>query len=246
MNDIVNLTKFNVYLKLMIDGIAGDAFSAATLPPIDLSGTKNNEEKAIKISRERYGKSRAEVEDKIARWSGIMTGSELIKIERKVADIPNESKKVFIAKPASPSVLAQKEERKDAETTEKKEESVVYNAVCDTCEEKITVPFKPDTSRPTFCRECLKDYQRMTAKARNEKKEGESLQPNRDWQKNIQEKTVHEPDLKPENMAFIPKEKPMTLSQISRIAPKKFKSARKKIEVNLAEVRKLINKNKQT
>ena len=78
MNDIVNLTKFNVYLKLMIDGIAGDAFSAATLPPIDLSGTKNNEEKAIKISRERYGKSRAEVEDKIARWSGIMTGSELI------------------------------------------------------------------------------------------------------------------------------------------------------------------------
>ena len=35
-NDIVNLPKYQVYLKLMIDGIAGDAFSATTLPPIKL------------------------------------------------------------------------------------------------------------------------------------------------------------------------------------------------------------------
>ncbi|MEP7162476.1 MAG: type IV secretion system DNA-binding domain-containing protein, partial [Candidatus Moraniibacteriota bacterium] len=33
-NDLVNLPKYNIYLKLMIDGITGDAFSATTLPPI--------------------------------------------------------------------------------------------------------------------------------------------------------------------------------------------------------------------
>jgi len=72
LNDLVNLTKYNIYLKLMIDGIAGDAFSATTLPPMDLEETAGNEEKIIRISRERYGKSRAEIEEKIERWSGMV------------------------------------------------------------------------------------------------------------------------------------------------------------------------------
>ncbi|MCK4799669.1 type IV secretion system DNA-binding domain-containing protein, partial [Candidatus Parcubacteria bacterium] len=33
MNDLVNLAKYDIYLKLMIDGVTGDAFSATTLPP---------------------------------------------------------------------------------------------------------------------------------------------------------------------------------------------------------------------
>jgi hypothetical protein len=65
-----------MYLKLMIDGIAGDAFSATSLPPISLADTENNEGKAIAVSRERYGKSRAEVEEKIARWSGMFDFEE--------------------------------------------------------------------------------------------------------------------------------------------------------------------------
>ena len=77
LNDIVNLSKHHIYLKLMIDGIAGDAFSAVTLPPFDLSETAGNAEKVIRISRERYGKSRAEIEEKIARWSGVMIGNNL-------------------------------------------------------------------------------------------------------------------------------------------------------------------------
>ncbi|MFZ2835434.1 MAG: type IV secretion system DNA-binding domain-containing protein, partial [Candidatus Moraniibacteriota bacterium] len=71
MNDIINLSKYDIYLKLMIDGIAGDAFSARTLLPVDLSDTDMNVEKVIAISRERYGKSSIEVADKIARWSGM-------------------------------------------------------------------------------------------------------------------------------------------------------------------------------
>src|SRR6185369_13130915 len=75
MNDIVNLPKYQVYLKLMIDGIAGDAFSATTLPPIKLSDI-GNEDKLIQSSRERYTNPKDEVEDKIRRWSGMLTPEE--------------------------------------------------------------------------------------------------------------------------------------------------------------------------
>jgi hypothetical protein len=75
MNDIVNLPKYNIYLKLMIDGIAGDAFSATTLPPIALEDA-GNDEKVIAVSRERYSGSKEDVEDKIRRWSGMLTEEE--------------------------------------------------------------------------------------------------------------------------------------------------------------------------
>jgi len=67
--DLVNLGKYNIYLKLMIDGIAGRPFSAETLPP-KIKPEKTNREKIIKVSRERYGVSRKIVEDKINRWMG--------------------------------------------------------------------------------------------------------------------------------------------------------------------------------
>ncbi len=67
MQDIVNLPKYHIYLKLMIDGIASDPFSATTLAP--LSQRTFNEEKIIQSTRERYTVSRDIVEDKIRRWS---------------------------------------------------------------------------------------------------------------------------------------------------------------------------------
>jgi len=67
VQDIVNLSKYNIYLKLLIDGVAGRPFSAVTLPPFK-ELENSNRDKIIKISRERYGTKRAEVEDKIAKW----------------------------------------------------------------------------------------------------------------------------------------------------------------------------------
>ena len=64
--DLVNLGKYNIYLKLMIDGIAGRPFSAETLPPT-APLEKSCREKIIKVSRERYGTSRQIVEEKISR-----------------------------------------------------------------------------------------------------------------------------------------------------------------------------------
>jgi len=80
--DLVNLAKYNIYVKLMIDGVAGRPFSAETLLPFE-KPEKSNKEKIIKVSRERYGTKREIVEEKIARWS-------------KVLELPN------ISQPAQP------------------------------------------------------------------------------------------------------------------------------------------------
>jgi CxxC-x17-CxxC domain-containing protein len=69
-NDLVNLSKYNIYLRLMIDGLAGRPFSAETLPPTPRP-EKSNREKIINVSRERYSASRQSVEDKISRWTGL-------------------------------------------------------------------------------------------------------------------------------------------------------------------------------
>ncbi len=67
--DFVNLGKYNIYLKLMIDGLAGRPFSAETLPPAPFL-EKSSKETIIKVSRERYGTPQKVVEDKITRWLG--------------------------------------------------------------------------------------------------------------------------------------------------------------------------------
>jgi len=72
--DLVNLAKYNTYLKLMIDGVAGRPFSAETLLPFP-KPEKSNREKIIKVSRERYGNLRKVIEEKIAKWIGVLTSS---------------------------------------------------------------------------------------------------------------------------------------------------------------------------
>jgi len=86
--DLVNLSKFDMYLKLMIDGVASSPFSASGLPPV--SGETGSTEKVIKVSRERYAKPVEIVEEKIIRWSGMQiekTDEELEEeIRKDIAD----------------------------------------------------------------------------------------------------------------------------------------------------------------
>lgn len=88
-NDLVNLSKYNVYMKLMINGVASKAFSAQTIPPN--WKVEGNVEKIIKVSRERYAKKRGVVEEKIARWSGV---GEEAKEEVPRRDVFKQSKRV--------------------------------------------------------------------------------------------------------------------------------------------------------
>jgi len=99
--DLINLPKYNVYLKLMIDGVASRPFSAVTLPPIGFP--TDSFDKVVKVSRERYAAPRDQIEDKIMRWSGMDNGlgdAELDEYEIEfnkaaplVAKVPTEKKK---------------------------------------------------------------------------------------------------------------------------------------------------------
>jgi len=64
-NDLVNLTKYNIYVKLMIDGVASKPFSAETIEPAKPSH-ESFRDVIIENSRSRYSTSRQTVEQKIA------------------------------------------------------------------------------------------------------------------------------------------------------------------------------------
>lgn len=61
--DLVNLSNYHIYLKLMINGITSKAFSATTLPPPERK--TSHKEEIIELSRERYSRLRKEVEKEI-------------------------------------------------------------------------------------------------------------------------------------------------------------------------------------
>lgn len=293
-NDLVNLPKYNIYLKLMIDGIAGDAFSAVTLPPIPIE-EDGMADKVIRISRERYATGREEVEEKIRRWTGMLSEAEktvaFVKrppVARPTASAPSAKPKppvaptppVRISKPAltplrssvppvsAPEPVAMPEapqaesvpiespqetkaplietlveetvvESEPVATIEEKPERVMYPAVCATCGVAIEVPFAPDGSRPTFCRDCLRDYQRAVAKAKNE--ESQRVQPRREERRPERREAPAQRTRIVAPKTYAPTEGPVNLSQTQYIAPKKFKSLKQKPVINRDELRALID-----
>lgn len=65
--DLVNLGIYQIYLKLMIDGISSPPFSATTLPPLE-RGKISFKREVIEASRKQFASPRAEVEGKIQKW----------------------------------------------------------------------------------------------------------------------------------------------------------------------------------
>lgn len=342
MNDLVNLPKYQIYLKLMIDGIAGDAFSATTLPPI-LVETPGINDKVIANSRERYAASQAEVEEKIRRWTGMLTdeekqalrtpvvsaahrpaaaqpaarvaapapaaarpvsrerapshGGESITKRASVTEAPKPAPRPIAPKPvalpkpepvvekipepvapplppvepvvpAAPAVvptpkpapkpvkvasiskpapkpevvpeiatLEATEELLETETPVSVPEKVLYPAVCATCGIDIEVPFPPDESRPTFCKDCLRDYQRAVARERNSVAEKAAAPPKREVEKRVAPPHRRSTELR----SYASTEQPMKLSQTQHIEPKKFKALRRKPDINVSAVRALID-----
>jgi hypothetical protein len=68
-NDIVCLPKYNIYTKLMVDGMPTKVFSASTFPSPEVEAEANRKEVVLKVSREKYASQRSAVEEKISRWS---------------------------------------------------------------------------------------------------------------------------------------------------------------------------------
>jgi hypothetical protein len=67
MDDIVNLSAHQIYLRLMIDGVGSQPFSAKTLDPVPLPATSHAQQ-IISYTRSTYGRPRFEVEDEIVAF----------------------------------------------------------------------------------------------------------------------------------------------------------------------------------
>ena len=72
--DLIGLPNYEVYLKLMVEGVTSRPFSATTLPPLKFERDPAIKEKIMKASRARYGRSRIDVEAEITAWSGMGKG----------------------------------------------------------------------------------------------------------------------------------------------------------------------------
>ncbi len=140
--DLVNLTKYCIYLRLMIDGVASKPFSANTLPPIAIP-KEGTFEKVVKVSRERYSRPRSEVEERIMRWSGLEETMEAVAKET----VLDGEEAIFKAGHITKEIKQEKKEEK-------------ANAICDNCGKKINIKFTPDKERNVFCKDCLVKFKK--------------------------------------------------------------------------------------
>lgn len=197
--DLVNLDKFNAYVKLMINGVTSSPFSMETIPPVNES--YDSYDKVIRVSRERYGRSKELVEEKIARWSGF--GEEEAQPERKQGgyseqrgpqsssrpqpqqqqqqrrndDRPrdrqpkeNELEDVVI-RPREENTITdlaallggdkggrepgRRDSQRQPSSDSPKKKTKSYPIVCDRCGKDGDVPFKPNSEKPVYCKDCF-------------------------------------------------------------------------------------------
>ncbi len=235
MNDIVNLPKYHIYLKLMIDGVAADAFSATTLPPVNEGHTYGQEKAIIEYTRKMYASKRADVERRIAVWSGVVPEDlpqHIATSSQNSDDMPQQAvSEDTDANGDSVQKEEQKQQSGDARSTVA-DMRPLFDAKCDACDIDIRVPFQPDGTRPVFCKDCLavhrSNMMKATRQSPTDTKE-KSGNNNGVRATTVGKKKKKEPVVeKVEYKAFTPKERPLSLSQITHIAPKKFKRASNK------------------
>jgi CxxC-x17-CxxC domain-containing protein len=215
--DIVNLPKYEIYLKLMIDGISSDPFSARGLPPLSEDEKTHNVEKVIKVSRERYARERKAVEEKIMRWH---EGKDDPEEDDKETIIKNNFKKNPVIK--NEKIKKNKDQRKPELKISEDDKKEVK---CDRCGKDTKVSFEPDGIRPVYCKECLSDLRKQKNKEmeerKNQKKEeirkiSETGSLTKNQEKNISKESfskIKEAGTKEE----------LSLDQLSNIEPIDFK-----------------------
>ena len=125
--DLLNLPNYNIYLRLLIDGVPSRPFSAMTLPPYPKPEVSFAEE-IIEYSRKTYGTPQDQVEKAIAEATGVIISAE--NLSEHVSEIPK---------------------KEELRYTDKK----LYDATCSNCNKKVKVPFKPDPNRPVYCSDCF-------------------------------------------------------------------------------------------
>lgn len=148
--DLVNLSKYNIYLKLMIDGVASHPFSAGTLPP-PAPLAESNRDAIIEASRAHYGVPKVKVEEDISFW----TANPLPNEPGGVIIPAGDKRKTPIgvtppnSAPPAPPKMSTGTLQADGVTT-------LYDAVCANCGKSTKVIFEPKEGKPVYCKSCLK------------------------------------------------------------------------------------------
>lgn len=139
-NDLVNLGKYNIYLKLMIDGVASRAFSAATLPPYPIPEGDMAEE-IIKEGRQKFANPKAVVEKLI--------------VEEWMENQNEEGEK----KDSSHRDNRDKGRGGGEMRLKPKVSKKTFADYCWVCGAETEIPFQPDGKRPVFCKNCYQGVQ---------------------------------------------------------------------------------------
>lgn len=175
--DLVNLPKYNFCLKLMIDGVASDPFSARGLPPLPKEELTGNESVVINLTRQKYAADRETVESLIANWhdedftparptpaaiAGTIVGSGTAHV------VGDQSKTTNTATYNAPSSQVERRASPGSQSG--------FEIDCSSCGKKTRITFEPDGVRPVYCKECLvksKDERKNQMESRRQAKEAE-------------------------------------------------------------------------
>jgi len=156
--DLVNLNKYEIYLKLLIDGVTSKPFSAITLPPIGFDKKmKNTEDRVIKVSRERYSKPKEEVEEKIIRWLDL---EDTFRTSAKESKLSGDEV-VYKSGYGTEQMVEQKRREAISSNAKTKTENNGQDktkAICDNCGDVTYLSFKPRKGLNIFCKDCLKKF----------------------------------------------------------------------------------------
>ena len=181
--DLVNLAKFQMYLKLMVDGVSTPPFSANTLPPI--AKRTGNADKVVQVSRERYAEPRASIEEKVLKWSGMELSGSQSQDESflsMTSETPQKESTTSVTGSIQYPAIKTAEELEQAETStepakpkeyltikpdrlaaitaavaqaqQQKKKKPEYPHTCTRCGKVWHLAIQLDPSRPMYCPEC--------------------------------------------------------------------------------------------
>lgn len=136
--DLVNLGAYQIYLKLMIDGVSSSPFSATTTPPIPKPDISYRND-IVENSRAFFARPRSVVEEEIRKWH-----------QQDQSDTMPEPRKR-----ESGGLHAQKTFRRDEAKDAKKEKRAIFDAIMEeeksktnTTEQQGVKPLSLNTLKP--------------------------------------------------------------------------------------------------
>ncbi len=117
MDDIVNLSAYQIYLRLMIDGVGSKPFSAKTLPNIPRPA-RSYAQNVIDYSRKKYGCPKVTVEEIITRFYEPIKKPEVLR--KETPTVQEVTKVETPVKKETPKEYSRTEPRRDDRREDKR------------------------------------------------------------------------------------------------------------------------------